>query len=83
MFYDVLLLTCRDSCMMALYPEAKRIAIRKGIEARAQAKGLDINEEELEILVRQRIVKNRDHQWHFKNNVLSINEKDDRIELIG
>jgi len=61
MFYDVLLLACRDTCMVALYPKAKRESIRKGIETRAQMKGLDVPEDELEILVRQRILKNRDH----------------------
>jgi hypothetical protein len=52
MFYDVLLLACRDTCMVALYPKAKRESIRKGIETRAQMKGLDVPEDELEILVR-------------------------------
>lgn len=52
MFYDVLLLTCRDTCMVALYPKAKRESIRKGIERRALNKGLEVPEDEMEILVR-------------------------------
>ena len=52
MFYDVLILMCRDICMMEFYPKLRKKAMEKKIKLKIEAKGFEISPETMKQIVR-------------------------------
>jgi hypothetical protein len=65
MFYDVLVLMCRDICMLAWYPKIRQQVIEKKIQKKADKLGFNLPPEEMTKFVRQEIFKNKDMQYLF------------------